>query len=416
MMTTIINSVFGFIFWLVAAHLFAASVVGLTAALVSAIAIVALLSSLGVSGMLIQSMAAEKNREVWSGTFWAGILIAVCLSLALTCVTIIALPFVAGDLAELHQVSYALPFAIAATATTAGAILDIVFISERSAGNMVVRNTVGAISKFLVVVLLMWIAGANRLNLLSAWAGASVIGLGVGVFLLIRKRRPLRPARPKALARTALGHRSGLAGNQLIGMGGALLPYVVPLLVTERLSQSDNAYFYTTWMMAGIFLIISPAVSMSLFAEGAHSPHELLSKARAALGVIGAIIVPCSIGIFFFGGLMLSAFGPAYEHHGVGLLRIVLIASIPDAVTNVYVALLRVQGRLAVAAALNMGMGLGVVALSWMFLPSLGISAVGWAFLAMQSCGCIFVALDLNRASSWTGKIGLRDASATSDA
>ena len=112
----------------------------------------------------------------------------------------------------------------------------------------------------------------------------------------------------------------------------------------------------------------------------------------------------------------MSAFGPAYEHHGVGLLRIVLIASIPDAINNVYVALLRVQGRLAVGATLNVGMGLGIVVLSWIFLPSLGISAVGWAFLAMQSCGCIFVALDLNRASSWTGKIGLRDASATSDA
>ena len=186
------------------------------------------------------------------------------------------------------------------------------------------------------------------------------------------------------LIRTALGHRSRLAGNQLIGMGGALLPYVVPLLVTERLSASDNAYFYTTWMMAGIFLIISPAVSLSLFAEGAYSPHELIAKARAALGAIGSIILPCSIGIFFLGGFMLSAFGPAYEHHGLGLLRIVLVASIPDAITNVYVALLRVQGRLAVGAALNVGMGLGVIVFSWFLLPTLGISAVGWAFLAMH--------------------------------
>jgi O-antigen/teichoic acid export membrane protein len=406
MVTTVINSVFGFVFWLVAAHLFPASVVGLTAALVSASTIMVLLSSLGVSGMLIQSMSSHKDAEGWSVTFWAGIMIAVVLSLTLACATIFALPFFAPDLEVLHRFSYAALFAVATIATTAGVVLDSVFIAERAAGNMVVRNMVAAVSKFLVVVLFMLVAGANSLNLLSAWAVASVIGVGVGAFLLIRRASPLRPSRTSTLIRTALGHRSRLAGNQLIGMGGALLPYVVPLLVTERLSASDNAYFYTTWMMAGIFLIISPSVSQALFAEGAHSPHELLGKARAALGVIGAIIVPCSIGILFLGGLMLSAFGPAYERHGVGLLRIVLVASIPDAVTNVYVALLRVQGRLAVGAALNVGMGLGIVVLSWIFLPELGISAVGWAFLAMQLCGCVFVVFDLRRTSIVDRKVG----------
>jgi O-antigen/teichoic acid export membrane protein len=152
-------------------------------------------------------------------------------------------------------------------------------------------------------------------------------------------------------------------------------------------------------MMAGIFLIISPSVSLALFAEGAHSPHELLGKARAALGVIGAMVIPCLVAVFFVGGYMLSVFGAAYEQHGVGLLRIALVASIPDAITNVYVAVLIVQARLAVAATLNVTMGLGIVGLSWLFLPSIGISAVGWSFLVMQLCGCVFVVIDLLRKS-----------------
>ena len=160
-------------------------------------------------------------------------------------------------------------------------------------------------------------------------------------------------------------------------MGASLLPFVVPLIVTTRLSSTSNAYFYTTWMMAGIFLIISPSVSQSLFAEGVHSPHELLNKARKALGVIAAILLPCIIGIFALGGLLLSAFGASYESHATELLKLVLIASIPDAVTNVYVAVMRVQGRLATAASVNMGMGIGIIVFSWMFLPTLGISR-GW--------------------------------------
>jgi O-antigen/teichoic acid export membrane protein len=413
MITMVINSIFGFVFWLVAAHLFSADVVGLTAALVSASTIVVLLASLGVSGMLIQSMPTQRNVEDWSMTFWAGTLTAVVLSMALGVATIVVLPLFARDLDSLHKFAYAASFSVATVATTVGVILDNVFIAERAAGNMVIRNTVAAASKLLILVLLMLVAGVGALNLLSAWAAASIIGLVFGTYLLIRRKSPLRPSRASNLIRTAFGHRSRLAGNQLIGMGGALLPYIVPLLVTERLSPSDNAYFYTTWMMAGIFLIISPAVSLSLFAEGAHSPHELLRKARAALGVIGTIIAPCLVGVFLVGGIMLSAFGPAYEHHGVGLLRIVLVASIPDAVTNVYVAMLRVQGRLAVAAALNVGMGLGIVALSWLFLPPIGISAVGWSFLVMQSCGCVFVAIDLLRRSTTRREVGVPDRAET---
>jgi O-antigen/teichoic acid export membrane protein len=340
-------------------------------------------------------MTTTVVNSVFGFVFW---LVAV--------VTILALPFFARDLSVLHDAFYAALFVIATVATTVGVILDNVFIAERAAGNMVIRNIISAAGKVLVVLLFMLIAGANTLNLLSAWTVASIIGLGVGTFLLMRRMKPLRPARTSILARTALRHRSRLAGNQLIGMGGALLPYVVPLLVTARLSPSDNAYFYTTWMMAGIFLIISPSVSLSLFAEGANNEHALLRKARSALGVIGAIIVPCSIGMFLFGGMVLSAFGPAYEHHGVTLLRIVLVASIPDAITNVYVAMLRVQGRLAVGAALNLCMGFGIVGLSWILLPSLGISAVGWAFLVMQSSGCVFVVVDLRRTPISVTQVG----------
>jgi O-antigen/teichoic acid export membrane protein len=277
---------------------------------------------------------------------------------------------------------------------TAGGILDYVFVAERATGNMLGRNAGVAAVKVLMVVLLT-LAGTSALNLLGAWAAASVVGLVLGAGLLLRRTKLDMPLRPSALARTARSLRHRLAGHHLIDVGGALLPYLLPLLVTARLSSSDNAYFYTTWMMAGIFLIISPAVSQSLFAEGAHDPHELLVKARSALTVIGTFLVPGVIGLFALGGILLSAFGPAYHHHAIGLLRIVLLASFPDAVTNVYVAILRVRRRFVAAAGLNLGMGIGTVVLSWVFLPTLGISAVGWSFLAMELCGCAFVALDL---------------------
>jgi hypothetical protein len=54
---------------------------------------------------------------------------------------------------------------------------------------------------------------------------------------------------------------------------------------------------------------------------------------------------------------------------------------------------LRVRGRLARAAGLNLAMAIGTVVLSWALLPALGISAVGWAFLATRLSGCLTVIL-----------------------
>ena len=138
-------------------------------------------------------------------------------------------------------------------------------------------------------------------------------------------------------------------------------------------------------------------MSLSLFAEGVNEPDELRAKARRALGIIGVILVPGAVVVLATGGMLLSVFGPSYESHAAGLLQAVLLAAFPDAVTNIYVAVLRVRGRLAAAAALNLGIGVGTVALSWALLPEFGIAAVGWAFLAMQLAGCLFVVIDLRR-------------------
>ena len=400
MATTLVTSAFGFVFWLVAARLFSASAVGLTAAITSAGTIVVLVSSLGVGGTLIQSLPGEQEETGRSATFWAGMATTAVVAVVLSGVALAVLPLISRELRVLHGIGFAGVFAIGTFALAAGATLDYVYIAERRAADMLSRNSIVAAAKVLMLGLLALATGAGALRLLEAWGVASVLGLVFGGLLLVRRTRVGRPAGLSVLIRTALRLRSRLAGHQLIGMGAALLPYLLPLVVTARLSARDNAYFYTTWMLAGIFLIVSPALSQSLFAEAVHRPDEVRAMARSAIKFISAMLLPGLVAIPATGGIMLSAFGQAYSHHAVGLLRLAVLASIPDAVTNVYVAVLRARGRLTAAALLNLGMGLGIVAMSWFLLPVLGISAVGWAFLAMQLCGCVYVAVDLRRVAT----------------
>ena len=208
MMTTIVNSVFGFAFWLVAARTFPAHVVGLTAALISASTIVILLASLGVGGTLIQSLPTQREPTGWSRMFWAGLATALVVSTLIGCAALVLLPLFAQEIRTLHNLIYATLFLIGTLALTVGTIFDYAFIAERSAGNMLARNTIISAGKVLLVVGFTLMASSNAQDLLGAWAASSVIGLCLGIALLIRRKSIERPPRVSAVARTAFGLRS----------------------------------------------------------------------------------------------------------------------------------------------------------------------------------------------------------------
>jgi O-antigen/teichoic acid export membrane protein len=254
-----------------------------------------------------------------------------------------------------------------------------------------------AASKLLAVAVAAFAVGREVLAVLGSWTVTAVLGMLVGAGLLFHRvgRVPRPPL--SEISQSALRLRSRLVGNQLIGIGAQIPTYLLPLVVTARLSASDNAYFYTTWMMCGIFLLIAPAVSMSLFAEGAHEPGAMRDKTRATFAIIAVLLAPCMIIFFLAGGSVLSTFGSVYEAHGLLLMKVVLLAAVPNAILSVYITVLRVEQRLPVAAWLSLGTGVGTAIVAWLLLPALGISAVGWAWMAMQGGGCVFVGVDVAR-------------------
>src|SRR5579862_3719125 len=74
MAVTVVTSALGFVFWLVAARRFSAGAVGLSAALVSAMTVVSLLSNLGINTALVQMLPGRETGREWSATLNAGLL------------------------------------------------------------------------------------------------------------------------------------------------------------------------------------------------------------------------------------------------------------------------------------------------------------------------------------------------------
>jgi len=97
------------------------------------------------------------------------------------------------------------------------------------------------------------------------------------------------------------------------------------------------------------------------------------------------------------GKLILALFGQDYVEHGLLLLLFLTLSAVPDAITNIAVAVLRVTDRMWMALLLNGGMLVACVGAAWVVLPVTGIVGAGLCWLATQSVGALWVVASWGR-------------------
>ncbi len=402
MATTVVTALLGYLYWIVAARAYAPRDVGVAAALISAMLLAALVANLGAAPALIEFLPRRAAGLVWSRALNAALALSLVCGLVAGAVVVAALPLLAPGMGVVRaDPVYALLFVGGVALWNASTTLDGAFIAERAAGHGLARNSLFATLKIPLLIaplpgLLLCTAGHRPPpgeGILASWVLASAIACGVGVVQLSRLGRGYRWT-TRGVAAEARGMLPSLAGHHLITLGGSAPMYLLPLLVTARLSATADAYFYTAWKVGGLFFMVSPAVAASLFAEGAHRPDELAGQVRRAAVAIGALLGPAAL-VLWPGGpggaAILALFGPGYPRRGLPLLALLVLSSAPDAVTNVYVSVLRVRGRLWLAGGLNVGMAAVALALAWGLLPPLGIAGAGWAWLVAQLLGSLLV-------------------------
>jgi O-antigen/teichoic acid export membrane protein len=395
MATTIVNSALGAAFWLVAARTFSTQAVGLGAAVIAAMTLAATLSTLGTGPTLIQVLPTRRAGRDWSQTFNACAAAALGSAVIAGGVVLIVLPLLSPRFLIVREAGYRVVLGCGVLFWAAATIVDYAFIAERSAGRMLARNATAAVLKLAMMLCLVALGARSSLGIVSAAtiSTAGALGLAAAV-LLPGLQRGYRP-QMKGVVGEARRLLSPFVGHYFITVGGILPMYALPLLVTAQLSATANAYFYTTWMVCNVLFMVSPAVAGALFAEGSHAGDSLRQKARSSAFLIAALLALPMVLLLLGGRFILGLFGPSYANHSYMLLVLLAASAVPDAITNVYTSVLRVERRFSAATALNIGMGLGALLLAWWLLPLVGIAGAGVAWLAAQVAGSAAVAVDL---------------------
>jgi len=326
MLNSAILGITGFFFWVLAARLYPVESVGFASAAISAMGLLALLSTLGLDFGLIRFLPSAGER--------AGAIINSCLTISGLASVMLALIFLAGlniwspalfPIREQHI--FLAAFVLFTGAITLKGFTQATFIANRRANLVLAQGLLFSLLRFIPLVMLA--ASFHTFGIFASWGIAWAIALGVGIFLFLPKIQPhYRPV--PIISRHAVNDMMRFSLANYAASSLWIIPsFVLPLMVIDLLGAEPNAYFYVAWTTGSILSMIPVAISTSLFAEGSHNEETLGRDIKRSLKFTLLLVIPAIVVIFLAGDKILLLFGTAYSESATSLLWILAISALP---------------------------------------------------------------------------------------
>lgn len=374
-----ITSLLGVGFWALAAHSYSAHVVGLNAAAISAMTLVAEACTLGLSAVLVRYLpvAGGSTRRLISRSYALTVSLALVFGLLAALTTGVWSP----ELDFLSSGGWLLGFVLATGATTIFTLQDSVLTGLRAAKWIPLENSLYALAKLLLLVLLA--SSLTGSGPFVAWTAPLALAVVIVNVLIFRRLIPAASAREGSLDRgKLLSMATGNYAGKLFTLAGNLY---MPILVANQASAADAAYFFVPWMVSLAIELIALNVMTSLTVEAASDMERLRELSRRALRQTLRLVVPVAALAAIVAPWALLVFGQDYADEGATLLRLLALGMVPNAIVTLGISVARIEHRGRVVVAIQGAHCVAVLGLSALLLPSLGIDAVGYVWTASQS-------------------------------
>jgi O-antigen/teichoic acid export membrane protein len=372
----------GLVFWAVAAHLRPPAVVGETSALIAALTLLAMIAELNLTNVIVRLLPAAGNM----GTYLVARAYVVVVFLSLVaglvyCVSGLGRHVVTGGWAQYAE------FTVAVPVLAVFALEDSALTALRLAPAVAAENITTAIARIaLLPVLFETAMGAVWSWVLPALAAVVIVNsLLFGRALPAHGRVPgALPPRRRLLSFVAAEY----AGN----ICAAASVQVMPLIVVWRLGPAAAAYLTLPWLIASGITLVMWNVSASFVVEAAGSHGHLGTLLRRSLLLWGGIVAAAMIVCVAAARPLIEVVGAQYVAEGVPLLRLIGLSAPFTAVIVVYSTLVWLDQRVWLLVGFQAVAGILLLVLTLTLLPSLGLTAVGWAYLSTQAALAAVVA------------------------
>ncbi len=377
--TTAVTSGLGFFYWWLTARLFSPEAVGLAAATISAMTLLGTFSILGLNTLLIGELPRHRGKEA---SLISAALIVVggvggCLGIVFAAVALYLSPDFQVLRASVENIAL---FAVGVSLTAITLVLDEALIGLLRGGLQLWRNTIFAGVKLAALFVAgLWLSHAVGLTIYATWVIGSAFSLAtLAGFALVKGGWARRIYLPQwgllqKLGPAALKHH---AFN--LTLQAPVL--ILPVLVIVLLSATTNAWFYVSWSIAGVANIVTVALTTTLYAVSSAQPALLARKIRLTLSLALVITVLANCMLLLGTRQILGLFGHSYAEQAAWSLRILALESFPFIIKSHYIAVSRIQRRVAHATLVTIatgGLELGGAALGAHLGGLTGLS-LGW--------------------------------------
>ena len=384
LLSNIIMSGFGFLFWVIAAREYSRANVGVASVIITAAALITTIGLLGLDAGVLRFLSASPNQEKQLQSTVAVVTVTTILAGA----SYIALtPILSPKLAFIrHNLVYAAIMLGFIVALVLNAILQASFVAKRRSLYVLIGNSLFSVAKVGVVPFMM---GLGSFGIIGASGIAVIANLLFGVVTLkIKFGIRLFPR----YHRHALAHVRTYATTLFAtGLENNLIQAALPLVVLNRLGAGHAGDYYIVLSVASTLNMFSAATFQSLLAEGAHSPNFFVMNVRHSARHVFMLLIPSAILMFFLGKYVLLLFGSGYAAHGTTMLKYLALAApfsalnyLADGISNVQ----QRNRRFLVMSTFNSG---GIIILS-IFLVRYGLNGLGEAWLIAQAATTVVYA------------------------
>ena len=344
----------GFLYWWAAARFFEPRSVGLAAAAISMMNLIALVGEFGLGPLLIgESQRRPKDSHN---------LISAALMAALVSSSLLGLVY--AVLVSLSPLAFgrSLDIGIPSTLFIAGCslagfalVLDHAFAGLLRSSLQLYRNGLFSAFKLAILLAIVFAIGASGQESLIflAWTLGQLFSIVVLAATLAYRGRPVWYA-PNFDLLWLLG--PNVLRHHILNLATLAPGLVLPFLVTVVLSAEDNAAFYASWMVLSVILLVPASLTTILFTIGAAEPEAIAERLKCSFLICVLTSVLAVIGLFFCSGLILSFFGPSYASRGEPILQVLSLVVLAVTLKAHYVAIQRVNDRL-VSASIVLGAG-----------------------------------------------------------
>ncbi|MFE2038547.1 lipopolysaccharide biosynthesis protein [Streptomyces scopuliridis] len=395
MLSTGVSAALGLGFWLVAARYYTEEAVGQGSAAIAAMRLLASLTATTMIGAVVRYV--PRAGRATGALVWRAYAVSSLVVCAACVVFLATLDLWGPSYAPLDGVTAGIVFTAACVAWALLTLQDGVLTGLRRAFWVPVGNAAFSLGKLLLLA--AFATALPVLGVFVSWAAAialSVLPLGWLIFRRLIPRQAAADHDREPPGAREIGRF--LAGDSVGALFSLAMINLLPVLVAVRFDAAHNAFFYTAYTVGGTMEFMAINMASSLTAHASHSPDRLAEGVRGALRRMTVLLVPVVLVLVVFAPQVLAPFGADYARHGTTVLRLLAAAALPRVVVELYIGVLRVQGRTGMLAALQGAMCVLVLGSALFLLGPAGISGAGLAMLLSMTVMALIAAPGLRAA------------------